>query len=315
MKRVVKFLIYFLILIVIAFFIIGLFSNNQIKKGSLTFTTKWQGEFIDIDGEKIRYLQQGKGPDILLIHGMPGSIEDWQPIIDSLSTNHRITAFDRPANGFSTANNYDYTLKANAILANKLIDTLQLDSVIVVGHSYGGSIAATMATTKNDHIKSFVIVASVLYQFYPETLFKITSAPVVGKGITTLIAKTAAAKKIEEGLLHAFAGNRAILTDGFLATRTQLWSQPKVFYSVSNEQVNYAQNLSEISSAYKNINKKVSILIGDKDRAITIEDCKRLKSEVINAELLMLENTAHYIQFESTDELLKIIKKHVAYNE
>ena len=311
MKKLFKYLVYFILLIVLAFFITGKVSNTNIQKGSLEYTKDWQGKFIDIDGEKIRYLQQGKGQDILLIHGMPGSIEDWQPIIDSLSKNNRVTVFDRPGHGFSTANNYNYTLKANADIANQLIQQLDLNHVIVVGHSYGGSIVANLATIGNDKIKSFIIVASPLYQFYPETLFKIATAPVIGKGFTTFIATTSASEKIEEGLLHAFAGNRKILTSNFLNIRKQLWSQPKVFYAIAKEQVNYAKDLNEISSKYKNIKKKVDILIGNKDRETTIEDCKRLKNDIPNAEILVLENTAHYIQFEKTNALLGIINKHI----
>ncbi len=310
MKKLFKYLVYFILIIAIAFFITGRLSNTSIQKGNLEFTDNWQGEFIDIDGEKIRYIQKGKGKDILLVHGMPGSIEDWKPIIDSLSKSNRVTVFDRPGHGFSTAYNYDYTLKDNTEIANQLIQQLGLNNVIVVGHSYGGSIAINLATIGNDNIKSYIIVAAPMYQFYPETLFKIASAPIIGKGFTTFIATTAAADKIEEGLLHAFAGNKKILTDDFLNTRKKIWSQPKVFYAISNEQVNYAAGLNEISANYKNINKKVNILIGDKDRENTIADCKRLKNDIPNAEITFLKNTAHYIQLEKTNELINIILKH-----
>ncbi len=310
MKKLFRYLVYFILLIAIAFFITGLLNTTSIQKGSLKYTTNWQGQFIDINGEKIRYLQQGKGQDILLIHGMPGSIEDWQPIIDSLSKTYRVTAFDRPGHGFSTANNYNYTLKANVAIVNELIRQLELKNVVVVGHSYGGSIATNLATTNNDKIKSYIIVASPLYQFYPETLFKIATTPVIGKGFTTFIANFAASDKIEEGLVHAFVGNREILTDTFLDTRKKIWSQSKVFYTVSKEQVNYASGLKEVSSNYKNIKNKVDILIGDKDRKNTIDDCKRLKNDIPNAEITFLKNTAHYIQFEKTNKLINVILKH-----
>ena len=90
----------------------------------------------------------------------------------------------------------------------------------------------------------------------------------------------------------------------------KIWSQPKVFYAISNEQVNYLDDLNEISSEYKNINKKVSILIGDKDRENTIADCKRLKNDIPNADITFLKNTAHYIQLEQTNELINVILKH-----
>jgi len=315
MKKILTYLLYSIILIAVALFIVGSINTTSFKEGSLTHTQSWQGQFIDIDGENIRYIQKGAGQDVLLIHGTPGSIEDWQPIIDSLSITHRVTAFDRPGHGFSTANNYDFTIKTNVNIANELIDKLALDSVIVVGHSYGGSIAAHMATTKNDKVKSYIIAASPLYQFKPEMLYRLNTIPFIGKGITVLISKIAASQKIEEGLLNAFGGNKEILTDDYLTIRKQLWSQPKVLQATSKERMNYADNLNNVSNHFKEIDKSVSILYGTKDNQLIQEDCVSLQNDVPNSKILALENTAHYIQFERTSELLNSIKKHTKVSD
>ncbi|MCF6295344.1 MAG: alpha/beta hydrolase [Flavobacteriaceae bacterium] len=311
MKKLIKYLLYSISFLILALFIIGAVNTNSFKEGSLDFTPSWQGKFITIEGEKIRYIQKGTGKNVFLIHGTPGSIEDWQPIIDSLSLTYKVTAFDRPGNGFSTANNYDYSLEFNARMANKLIKELKLDSVVVVGHSYGGSIAAYMATAKSDNIKSYIIVASPLYQFNPDALYKAVTAPIIGKGLTVLISKTIVSQKIEEGLSDSFGGNKEILTAEFLNIRKQLWSQPKVLYSTSKERMNYSKDLNEISPQYKLIDIKVSILVGDKDHPHIIEDCKRLQKDIPNADFYFLEDTAHFIQFEKTYYLLEIIKNHL----
>ncbi len=310
MKKIFKYLLYLIVLITLVLFIVGKINNTSFKEGNLKHTASWQGQFIDIGKERIRYIQKGEGQDVLLIHGTPGSIEDWQPIIDSLSTTHRVTAFDRPGNGFSTANNYNYTIKENVIIVNQLIDKLMLDSVAVVGHSYGGSIAARMATTKNDKVKSYVIVASPLYNLKAGGLYKLITAPLIGKGMSVLISKTVASKKIEEGLLARFEGNAKILTDDFLASRKQLWSQPKVLYATSKEHINYDNDLKEISDNYKNINAKVSIVYGTNDFQQILTDSKKLHNDLPASEIFALENTAHFVQFEKPKTLMEIIKNH-----
>ncbi len=311
MKKIFKYLLYLIVLITLVLFIVGKINNTSFKEGNLKHTASWQGQFIDIGKERIRYIQKGEGgQDVLLIHGTPGSIEDWQPIIDSLSTTHRVTAFDRPGNGFSTANNYNYTIKENVIIVNQLIDKLMLDSVVVVGHSYGGSIAARMATTKNDKVKSYVIVASPLYNLKAGGLYKLITAPLIGKGMSVLISKTVASKKIEEGLLARFEGNTKTLTDDFLTSRKQLWSQPKVLYATSKEHINYDNDLKEISDNYKNINAKVSIVYGTNDFQQILTDSKKLHNDLSTSEIFALENTAHFVQFEKPKALMEIIKNH-----
>jgi len=311
MKKIIKYTIYGISLILVTLFLIGLINKNSFKRGSLEFTSSWQGEIIDLGDEKIRCLQKGNGKDVLLIHGTPGSIEDWQPIIDDLSKDYRVTAFDRPGNGFSTANNYNYTLRSNVVIANKLINQLKLDSVVVVGHSYGGSIVAQMGTSKNDNVKSYIIVASPLYQFKPESIYKLINTPIIDKGLTVLINKTVAPQKIKEGIINSFAGKEDIANPDFINIRTQLWTQPKVLYATSKVRMNYSDDLNKISSKYKLIDKRISVFVGSNDNSLIIEDFHTLKNDLPNGEFHYLENTAHFIQLERSNILLKIIKDHL----
>ena len=311
MKKIGKYIFYFIVVLLLVLFITGKVSSESYKEGSLAFSKTWQGQFMDINGEKVRYIQQGTGKDILLIHGTPGSIEDWQPLLDTLSKNYRVTAFDRLGHGFSTARNYNYTIKENVELTNQIIDKLSLDHILIVGHSYGGSIAAHIATTHHPKIDSYIIIASPLYQFKPDMLFKLNTIPFIGKGITTLISNTVASQKIEEGLLDAFGGNAAILQDDFLNVRKQLWSQSKVLQATSNERINFNENVKEVSSKYKNITNKVSIFSGTNDNKLIQEDGIRIQKDIPNATIFIQENVAHYIQFERTDKVLEAIYNHL----
>ena len=311
MKKLFKYIFYFIVLLLLALIIVGNTNTKNFKEGELAFSSLWQGKFIDISGEKIRYIQKGKGRDILLIHGTPGSIEDWQSIIDSLATKYRVTAYDRTGHGFSTATNYTYTIKENVAIANQLINKLALDSILVVGHSYGGSIAANMAATTNDKVESYIIIASPLYQFEPDFLFKLNAIPLLGKGITTLISKTIAPQKIEEGLVNAFGGNKTIITDTFLNIRKQLWSQAKVLQATSKERINYDSNLKEVSNLYKKITKKVTILYGTNDDLHIQEDCIALHKDIPTSELIVIKNVAHYVQFEKPNTVINTINAHI----
>ena len=80
MKKIVKILLYLFAAIMLIFSIVGIISRDKIN-----IPANFEGKYIEISGIKVRYNQIGKGPDILFIHGVPGSIEDWEPIISSLS--------------------------------------------------------------------------------------------------------------------------------------------------------------------------------------------------------------------------------------
>ena len=302
----------FALTIVILLYFVGLFSTNTIKNGSLVFSDKWQGEIKQISGENIRILQKGEGENILLIHGTPGSIEDWQPIIDNLSKKYRVTAFDRYASGFSTAKNYHYTLDENVQLVNDILEYLDLNSVLVVGHSFGGSITATLATQNNSRISSFIAVGAPLYSSKPDLSYQIGALPIIGKGITFLSSKTIAGSLIQSGLNKSFGTNTHLITTEFLNTRKKIWTQPKVMYATSNIRSNYDKMLKEKCSKYKSISKKISFIVGENDTKTIKEDFFKVKKDLPNAEAIFLKNTAHFVQFEKTDRLIELIEKHMS---
>ncbi len=311
MKSFFKKTLGFIFLLLLLISIIGITNTKNIKQGSLAFSNKWQGKFMNIDDEKIRYIDKGKGKILLLIHGTPGSIEDWNSIIDSLSISNRVIAYDRLGNGFSTANTYNYTLSENVKLANKIIKKLNLNDVIVVGHSYGGSIATKLATEKNDKIKSFVVIASPLYQFHVKPIYKILSAPVLGKGIAVIGSKFTAKDMIKNGLLNTFGKDSILITPSYLDIRNKLWAQPKVLYATGNVRSNYDNDLKSSSVNYKNIIKKISFLVGTDDDLYIVEDMNKIAKEIKHSKFYVYKDISHYIQFSKPKEVLQIIKEHL----
>ena len=274
-----------------------------------------QGGFISIGDQQIRYLQKGSGKDFLLIHGTPGCIEDWQIIIDSLSKKYRVTAIDRPGNGFSSSDDYQYTLEENSALIHKLIDTLGLKNTVIIGHSFGGSTTAQLATENSPKIDSYIMVSPPLYQIQPATIYKIASIPVLGKGFAYFMHKTKAAEIIGERLKNELQNKPEFLTSDFLEYRSDLWSQPKVLYTTSKERINYNEGLEKISGSYSAIPKPISIIVGDKDSKDILEGCKKFKEVRPETNLVVLKNTRHFVQIERNQQLLAEIEKHLLMSQ
>src|SRR5688500_13943110 len=96
-----------------------------------TMPRGFAGEHVTVLGLPLRVQQQGSGRDVLLIHGSPGTLEDFAPISRALARDFRVTAYDRPGHGFSGVNG-QYSLAFNAEIARALIERLGLRRTIVV---------------------------------------------------------------------------------------------------------------------------------------------------------------------------------------
>ncbi len=311
-KNIIKYSVLGIAILVLVLIVLG-YTNL----GNLSTTKNRENVFVNIENEKIRILQKGSGKDILLIHGSPGLIEDWNSIFDSLAKNYRVTAFDRLGHGYSSSNTYTYHIKDNAILAEKLIARLGLKNPLIVGHSYGGSTAAYMATHSDlKYIKyiKYVIIDSPLYTSRLRKIYKLVSTPVIGKGIALFSSYTIAKGQIRDGVAPIFKSLGEEKINELVKERQQIWSQPKVIYTKSKESVNYQEDLNLMSHKYKNIASNITIITGKDSLGTLRTDCEKFHLEVKNSELLILDKTGHYIQFDKSQELIAAIRRKMASN-
>lgn len=104
------------------------------------------GAFVTVDGRRVHYVLRGQGPDLVLIHGASGNLRDMLPLAEILTPNYRVVAFDRPGLGYSEALTLgNETLLGQATALRKAALQLGMPQPIVVGQSFGGSVALAWA--------------------------------------------------------------------------------------------------------------------------------------------------------------------------
>jgi pimeloyl-ACP methyl ester carboxylesterase len=116
---------------------------------------------FDSAGVKIHYLVEGKGPPVILIHGLLVSARlNWgfPGIIDELATNHQVIAMDCRGHGLSDAptdpEQYGVKMVDDVV---RLMDHLNLTNADIVGYSMGGMIAMKLMTLHPERVRTAVI--------------------------------------------------------------------------------------------------------------------------------------------------------------
>jgi pimeloyl-ACP methyl ester carboxylesterase len=113
-----------------------------------------------LHGRPVTYAEAGEGPVLLLIHGMGGTFQNWQEVIEPLARTHTVIAPDLPGHGASGPGGGDYSVGALAAGLRDLLFALDHKRVTLVGHSLGGGIAMQFAYQFPEMVERLVLVSS-----------------------------------------------------------------------------------------------------------------------------------------------------------
>src|SRR5262245_46034142 len=131
--------------------ILGLLAASPLLGGCLAFHTgAMAGEpedatFLDVEGTRVRYVDEGEGAPVVLLHGFASSLETWSTVLPELRNQHRLLAMDLRGFGWTDRPNGDYSPDAQARLVLAVMDARGIERAAFVGHSYGASVVLRIA--------------------------------------------------------------------------------------------------------------------------------------------------------------------------
>jgi hypothetical protein len=142
------------------------------------------GQFLEVNGVRLHYVERGSGEPLVLLHGNGSMIQDFESsdLIDLAANSYRVIVFDRPGFGHSDRpRNVVWTAAAQAELINSALNRLGVSHAIVLGHSSGASVAVALALKYPKLVQGLVLASGY---YYPTLLADVVafSAPAVRLG-------------------------------------------------------------------------------------------------------------------------------------
>jgi pimeloyl-ACP methyl ester carboxylesterase len=129
------------------------------------------GQFLDIDGISIYVQLRGEpeNPAVILIHGFGGSTFTWRGTLDPLvEAGYYAIALDLPPFGLSDKSaDIDYSRSALSDLVAGVMDELGIENAVIVGHSMGGGVTASLGVRHSDRVRGLVFVAGGVFEAMP----------------------------------------------------------------------------------------------------------------------------------------------------
>lgn len=272
-----------------------------------------QGGFLELDGERIHYLDKGAGPALFLIHGLSGQMGNFTyALVGRLAREFRVVAVDRPGSGYSTRPaNADASLRAQGHALAKVIRALNLDRPLIVGHSMGGAIALAIALDNPECVSGLALIAPLTEVVKtPPAPFR--SLAIRSRLVRSIVAWTLATPltmlTADRVIKEVFAPEKAP-ADFAIAGGGLLGLRPRSFYVASSDLLAVNNGFAEMTRRYPSLSVPVGILFGRGDRLLDYRlHGQAMKEKIPNLHLEVVEG-GHMLPITAPDLVADFIRR------
>lgn len=301
--------IFILILVNISILSCKPYQSKTMNKTQITYSQfRAQQQNFNSDDGKIRYIDKGQGPVILLLHGVPTSGWLYRNIIDDLAKTNRVIVPDMLGFGSSDSPN-GYSIYSEANHAKRLlglINFLEIDQWTHVMHDAGGLWTWELAALAPNRIKNMAILNTIIYEegFDPPIRFKKgffakTAMWSYRNGLTTnMMLKKLFKSGMTENTLNKIdvEGYKTPLKEG----------KTKAMYYFFTQTCNALKNYKPIITK---LNVPVAVIWGKNDEFLKWNPQKAqvIKDLNINENQINILDAKHFIQEEKPQLISKLI--------
>jgi pimeloyl-ACP methyl ester carboxylesterase len=296
--------------VVVGALVVSALANRHLAKKALHENPP-QGRFLVIDGVRLHYVERGTGEPLVLLHGNGSMIQDLDSsgLIDLAAKNYRVIVFDRPGFGHSTRpGNTIWTPMAQAELFNKALLRLGIVRALVLGHSWGASVAVAMALRYPDLVRGMVLASGYYYPTARPDVFALSvpALPLAGDLICQTVSPIAS-RIMWPALMAKIFGPQSVPTK-FEAFPKEMAVRPSQIKASAAEAALMIPAAAEFKGRYSELKMPVSIIVGENDRLIEIdEQSRRLHVEVAQSRLHPIPGNGHMVHHTATKSVMSAI--------
>jgi pimeloyl-ACP methyl ester carboxylesterase len=268
--------------------------------------------YLEIEKTKLHLFQGGAGQQtVVMLHGNAGDIRDFEyGLAKLISKSYRVIGFDRPGHGKSERpGSKAASVEYQAIMLHKTLRSLGVNNAILLGHSWGASLALCYALKYPAETAGLVLLAPAAFPGAdPNPLLQtVVKTPLIGELALTLGKTLMGDERLRRKLEKAFYPQP--LPENYLRVATSTWLGRKQLRAYLEDEWSLNASLRRMSRRYGELRMPVVIVTGDRDQIVSPkENAYRLRQRIPQAQLVELKGAGHEIQLTSPDSVYSALK-------
>jgi pimeloyl-ACP methyl ester carboxylesterase len=271
------------------------------------------GQFLEVNGVRLHYVERGSGAPLVLLHGNGSMIQDFESsgLIDLAAKNYRVIVFDRPGFGHSDRpRNVVWTPAAQAELINSALHRLGVSHAIVLGHSWGASVAVALALKYPTLVQGLVLASGYYYPTLRPDVVALSApaVPLVGDILGHTLSPIVS--RVMWPLLMAKIFGPRSVPRKFEGFPKEMALRPSQIRASAAESALMIPDAFHYRDEYTNLKMPVVIVAGDEDRLVDIDaQSTRLHRDVPQSKFHRVPGTGHMIHQTATGVVMSAINE------
>lgn len=246
---------------------------------------------------KLHYKKYGEGQPLIIIHGLFGTLDNWQTLGKKIAKNFEVYLIDQRNHGHSPhSNEMNYQLMSDDL--HNLITDLELSDVILVGHSMGGKTAMTYATQHSEFLDKLIVV-DIAPKKYPLHHQKILA------GLNAIDLSVVKTRREADNVLSNYIQDLGVKQ--FLLKNLYWKEKGKLDWRINVPCL--TKNMDNILAATPNIRVEIPTLFirGEKSNYITEDDYQDIYNQFLDSEIETIYNVGHWVHAENPLEFYNLL--------
>jgi pimeloyl-ACP methyl ester carboxylesterase len=265
--------------------------------------------YTEIDGNRIRYIKAGSGPNLVLLHTVRTQLDIFEKIVPTLAKSFTVYAPDYPGHGYSAIPKADYAPELFVEAIEGLLDKLDLTDVTLAGISIGGVIPLIIAAKQNPRVTKVIAINPYDYgggtglaraNIFAWLTVNVGKVPVLGEAFMRLRNADVEARILKGGVAHPSA-----ITPGFASQANASGRRPGHYQAFLNL-LRHAYLWDEAREHYGDIKVPVLVVYGDRDWSRS-EERQRTVAAIPNARMETVPEAGHFLSLDQPKRLVDLI--------
>jgi pimeloyl-ACP methyl ester carboxylesterase len=254
----------------------------------------------EVDGLSLHYVVAGRGPAVVLVHGLGGFATSWRHTIEALASRATVFAVDLPGFGRSAKPRTTYRLGYFARALHGILEGMGIAQASLVGHSLGGSVAVTYALTHPARVERLALVAGLVpgFSFPMSWRYRLVALPVVGETLA-LCGRAPIYKAAVARCFHVpHAGEVDFLVEHDYAIRTGAEARAAWLSTARQIRTDFIDHRADYRRAIATLNLPVLFVHGRQDPAVSPEHASEAAAGFARAGLRWVDGCGHFPHLE-----------------